>query len=156
MNAPLPVELAHSRFGGSVARRILCCPASVRLVEKVPAYLRRTSAYADRGIALHAAITLLLDEKETLESLAGKTIGNYTITDDDVETALRPAFTYITALLDMPGAEYFLEHRVAFPAIPGAFGTLDLLVRVNRVIHVIDLKFGVGSSSDAYAGGACR
>jgi hypothetical protein len=32
---------------------------------------------------------------------------------------------------------------VAFPNIPGAFGTLDLLVRINRVIHIIDLKFGV-------------
>jgi hypothetical protein len=143
MNAPL-IDPAHSKFGGSVAARVLRCPASVGLVEKVPAYLRRSSAYADRGTALHTAITLLLDEKETLESLAGKTIGTYTVTADDDENALRPAFAYVTALLDTPGAEYFIEHRVAFPTITGAFGTLDLLVRVNRVIHVIDLKFGAG------------
>jgi hypothetical protein len=144
MNAPLPVEPAHSPFGGSVAARVLRCPASVGQVANVPAYLRRTSAYADRGKALHAAITLLLDEKETLESLFGQTIGNYVITSDDVETALRPAFAYVATLLDTPGAEYLNEHCVAFPTITGAFGTLDLLVRVNRVIHVIDLKFGVG------------
>src|SRR5262245_32217452 len=102
MNAPLaPV---HSPFGGSVAARVLRCPASVALSAKVPAHLRRASAYANRGTALHAAITLLLDEKETLESLAGKLIGNYLITTDDVETALRPAFTYITELLDARGA----------------------------------------------------
>ena len=101
MNAPL-VEPIHSRFGGSVAMRVLRCPASVGLVEKVPAHLRRSSAYADRGTALHTVITLLLDEKETLESLAGKTIGTYTVTTDDVENALRPAFTYIAELLETP------------------------------------------------------
>jgi hypothetical protein len=33
MNAPL--EPAHSSFGGSVAARVLHCPASVTLTEKV-------------------------------------------------------------------------------------------------------------------------
>jgi hypothetical protein len=134
----------HSPFGGSVAARVFGCPASVGLVEKVPAYLRRVSAYADRGTALHAAITLLLDEKETLESLAGKTVDNYTITNDDVENALRPAFTYIATLLDTSGAEFYLEHRVTFPTIAGAFGTADLIVRIGGTVHVVDLKFGVG------------
>ena len=46
-------EPAHSRFGGSVATRVLRCPASVGLVEKVPAYLRKVSAYAERGTACH-------------------------------------------------------------------------------------------------------
>ena len=35
MNAPL--KPAHSPFGGSVASRVLRCPASVGLLEKVPA-----------------------------------------------------------------------------------------------------------------------
>ena len=59
MNAPL--EPAHSPFGGSVAARVLRCPASVGLVQKVPDYLRRSSAYAERGTALHAAMALLLE-----------------------------------------------------------------------------------------------
>src|SRR6516162_11621623 len=42
------VEPAHSPFGGSAAARVLRCPASVGLVAKVPKYLRRSSAYADR------------------------------------------------------------------------------------------------------------
>jgi hypothetical protein len=142
MNAPLaPI---HSPFGGSVAARVLRCPASVGLVAKVPENLRRSSTYAHRGTALHAAMNLLLDEKETLESLAGKSIGDYVITTDDVETALRPAFTYIIALLDTPGAEFYFERRVVFPTIAGAFGTADLIVRIDRTIHVVDLKFGVG------------
>ena len=142
MNAPL--KPAHSPFGGSVAARILRCPASVGLVAKVPENLRRSSSYADRGTALHVAMTLLLDEKETLESLIGKTIDSYTITSDDVENALRPVLTYVGPLLDASGAEFYLEHRVVFPTVPGAFGTTDLIVRIGRAVHLIDYKFGSG------------
>jgi hypothetical protein len=136
---------AHSPFGGSVAGRVLHCPGSVRLVEQVPAHLRGTSAYAERGTALHAAMVLLIDDidKDILASLAGKTLGNYTITADDVVTALAPTLAYVDALL-VPRADFYLERRVGFPTIAGAFGTVDLLVRIGRVVHVLDFKFGTG------------
>jgi hypothetical protein len=50
----------------------------------------------------------------------------------------------VNPLLDTPGAEFYLEHRVVFPTIPGAFGTLDLIVRIGSTIHIIDFKFGSG------------
>ena len=138
-------EPVHSPFGGSVAARVLRCPASVGLVAKVPENLRRSSVYADRGTALHAAIALLLvDSEHSLESLVGKTFSNYAITRDDIENAIRPALAYVDKLLDTPRAEFYLEHRVAFPAIADTFGTCDLLVRIGDVLHVIDFKFGVG------------
>jgi hypothetical protein len=137
-------ESAHSPFGGSVAARVLRCPASVGLVEKVPAHLRKVSAYADRGTALHEAMALLLDEAYSLDDLVGKTFGTYTITDDDIQTALRPAYAHVETLLDWPKAEYYLEQRVVFPTIPNTWGTVDLLVRIGRQIHVIDFKFGIG------------
>jgi hypothetical protein len=142
VNAPLAPT--HSPFGGSVAPRVLQCPASVGLIERVPAYLRKVSAYAERGTALHAAMALLIENARTLEGLVGEAIGGYTITADDVENALRPVFTYVDALLDAPGAEFYLEQRVAFPTIPGAFGTCDLLVHICSTVHVIDAKFGAG------------
>ena len=148
MNVELRSEPIHSAFGGSVSSRVLRCPSSVDLIQKVPAYLRKPSAYADRGTALHAAITLLLvlaeDRHALVESLTGKTFGSYTITSDDVETALRPTYAYVETLLDTPGAEYFLERRVVFPAVPDTFGTVDLLVRIGYTLHVVDYKFGVG------------
>jgi hypothetical protein len=139
-------EPVHSKFGGSSAPRVLRCPGSVDLIAKVPAYLRKPSAYADRGTALHSAITSLLveDAHARIESLIGKTFGDYVITDDDVENALRPAYAYAESLLDVPGAEYFLEKRVTFPAIADTFGTADLLVRINSAIYVVDYKFGAG------------
>jgi hypothetical protein len=136
----------HSPFGGSVAARVLRCPASVNLVANVPAHLRKPSTYADRGTACHGAMALLLDDNDehSLTSLIGKTIGHYTLTRDDVEDALRPAYTYVQELLTAPGAAYYLEHRVTFPGIADAFGTVDLIVRIGRTIHVIDFKFGIG------------
>jgi hypothetical protein len=139
MNAP-----AHSPFGGSVARRVLRCPASVCLVEKVPAHLRKSSAYADRGTALHAAMALLIENGCSLAEFVGEKIDSYVITLDDVENALRPVFTYAKTLLDHPGAEYFLERCVVFPTVPGAFGTCDLIVRSGNTAHLVDFKFGAG------------
>jgi hypothetical protein len=146
MTIELRREPVHSPFGGSVAARVLRCPASVNLTQKVPAYLRKPSAYADRGTACHAAITLLLadDTHSFVESLANKTFGSYTITHDDIENALRPVYAYVETLLDTPGAEYYLEQRVIFPTIPDTWGTVDLLVRIGRTTHVIDFKFGTG------------
>ena len=57
---------------------------------------------------------------------------------------MRPAYAYVEALLDTPGAEYYLEQRVVFPTIADAFGTADLIVRIGSTIHVIDFKFGAG------------
>jgi hypothetical protein len=148
MNAPL--TSVHSRFGGSVAARVLCCPASVGLVAKVPEHLRRPSAYAERGTACHAAMVPLIDETEDLESLVGKTFSGYTITQDDAENALRPAYAYIEPLLDAPGAEFYLERRVLFPTVAGAFGTVDLLIRIGSTVHVIDFKFGTGCASTRF------
>jgi hypothetical protein len=109
-------------------------------------HLRKTSLYAERGTALHMAMTLLLDDRaeHSPASLVGKTFNNYTITIDDVETALQPAYAYVAPLINMPGARYYLEHRVKFPSIDGAFGTADLIVRVGNKVYLIDFKFGSG------------
>jgi len=137
---------AHSPIGGSIAARVLGCPGSVNLVARVPEHLRRTSAYAERGTALHAAMTLLIEDienKNLLASFAGTTIGTYTVTSTDVETALAPVLAYVDTLLT-PEAEYYLERRVEFPTVAGAFGTADFLVRLGIVAHVVDFKFGTG------------
>jgi hypothetical protein len=139
----LDLHSAHSPFGGSVATRVLHCPASPGLEKKVPTYLRKTSSYAERGTALHSAMALLIEEKRRIDDLAGEKFNNYTLTIDDIETALRPAYAYVSPLLDAPGAEYYLEQRVVFPTIPGAFGTADLIVRIGAALHVVDFKFGV-------------
>ena len=60
----------------------------------------------------------LIEGECSLDDLVGETIDDYTITRDDVENALRPAYAYVDALLDTPGAEYYLEaaRRVSRPS----------------------------------------
>ena len=140
----MSIAPAHSPFGGSVATRVLRCPASVRLVANVPAHLHKASVYADRGTACHTAMALLIEGKCSFDDLVGATIEDYTFTRDDIEDALRPAYAYVDALLDAPGAEYYLEQRVEFPTVAGAFGTADLIVRIGNIIYVVDFKFGSG------------
>ena len=108
----------------------------------MPAQLRKNSAYADRGTALHTVMARLVDNEEPAEP--NETISGYEITTDDIANVLRPAFTYVAQLLDAPGAEYYLEQRVTFPTVAGAFGTVDLLVRLGATVHVVDFKFGSG------------
>ena len=86
----------------------------------------------------------LIENECSFDDLVGATIDDYTFTRDDVEDALRPAYTYVDALLNTPGSEYYLESRVEFPTVAGAFGTADLIVRIGDVIHVVDFKFGSG------------
>ena len=43
-----------------------------------------------------------------------------------------------------PGLSIYLEHRVVFPTIAGAFGTADLIVRIGATFYVVDFKFGAG------------
>jgi hypothetical protein len=148
MSAPFE---PHSPFGGSVATRVLRCPASVGLTQKVPAHLRRSSSYADRGTALHAAMVRLLDDNPPLpESLVGETIGDYTITHEDVANALAPVYAHVETLLGTPGAEFYLEQRVHFPTVAGAYGTADLLVRIGAAVDVVDFKFGAGVRVTAF------
>jgi hypothetical protein len=144
ITASAPFKPAHSPLGGSVAARVLRCPASVGLSAKVPERLRKASAYADRGTALHTAMARLIENECSIAEIAGTKIDNYVVTLDDVENALRPTLVYVEKLLDAPGAEYFLERRVVFPGVPDTFGTTDLIVRIGGTIHVIDFKFGSG------------
>jgi hypothetical protein len=86
---------------------------------------------------------LLDDDPPPIESLAGRTVGAYTITRDDVDLSLRPALAYVRTLLT-PGVEFYLETHVKFPGITNTFGTADLIIRVGDTVYVLDFKFGSG------------
>src|SRR5262245_55365910 len=142
MNAPL--ESMHSVFGGSSAARILGCPGSVDLIEKVPSYLHRVSVYAERGSAFHTAMALLIERARSLDDLIGENVNGYMITADDVANALRPVLAYVEPLLDAAGATFYLEQRVIFPTVRDSFGAADLILRNGNGLRVIDFKFGSG------------
>ena len=53
--------MQHSSIvGGSTAKRVISCPGSVKLVQKMPP--QPSNKYADEGSMLHEAISTILSE----------------------------------------------------------------------------------------------
>lgn len=155
---------AHSPVGGSTAKRVKNCTASVRLSAQYP---NIESSFAAAGTALHEAIDLIFQGKTAKDTdVIGLVFNGHEITKELFESALEPALAMWDALdKELGGIEYFNERRVTFPGIlvpvldsdgnptgemaEGAFGTVDMIGRAKDRAIVWDWKFGAGVAVDA-------
>ena len=136
----------HSRFGGSVAARVLGCPGSVALCATVP---NRSSVAADEGSAAHALAELCLKEHLPAAHFLGEMFGEpaFEATQDMVDAVK----TYLGAITEelalTPEAEFYVEKHVQFPTgLEKVFGTIDAVVwhpSTGR-LRVFDYKHGSG------------
>jgi hypothetical protein len=136
--------MQHSRIvGGSTAKRVINCPGSVALVDKMPP--QPSSSYADEGTLLHDTIADVLDFKGTPESYLGRKHADAVLTEDLIDDKLRPALNALDDI-DPDGAmEYAVESRVGFgDLLPDVFGSTDMLGRIGNRAIVLDWKFGDG------------
>jgi len=126
----------HSSIvGGSTAKRVINCPASVKLVNKMPKQL--SSKYADRGTLLHNAIALILEGKPDV--IEGE------LTQELYDDKIVPALAFLEEIDPEKTMEYTVESRVGFgDLLPGVFGSADLLGRIRNRAIVLDWKFGDG------------
>lgn len=142
----------HSSIvGGSSAARVMNCPASVRLVQKMPE--QPESPYAAEGTALHNAVEHILyegiDTNYAEEHLLGKEFYGFALDQDQVDAvviALR-MFDDLWAELEREDGEvltYAVETQCAFPGITDVFGTADILMVTPKRSLVLDWKFGAG------------
>lgn len=144
----------HSNVvGGSTAARLIGCPASYRLEQLAPP--DRGSPYAREGTALHEMMAIILRDDKAPEDLLPFTFTHAEGWSFVVDHALwddkgAPALAAFDAFLDEQEASeddeftMFVETRVAFPGVEGAYGTSDVIGRCGGVVHVIDWKFGRG------------
>jgi len=135
---------AHSNIvGGSTAKRVIACPGSVKLVQQMPP--RPSSSYADEGTLCHTIMEAVLTRDVQPEEGLGDTFGSATVTQELIDTKIRPALEALD-LID-PGREmtYECEAIVGFgDALPGVFGSADLVGRIGGTAIVLDWKFGDG------------
>jgi hypothetical protein len=135
---------AHSNIvGGSTAKRVMRCPGSVKLVQQMPP--RPSSRYADEGTLCHTIMEAVLTQDRQPEEFIGDKLGDVTVTAELIETKIRPALEALD-LID-PGREmtYECEAIVGFgDALPGVFGSADLVGRIGGTAIVLDWKFGDG------------
>ena len=141
--------MVHSTIvGGSTAKRVIACPASIELVAKMPP--KPSSKYADEGTLLHDAISQILDCKATPESVIGMTYEGITLTQELYDDKIAVALSALDEIDPDKQMEFAVESSVNFgDLLPGVFGSADLLGRIGKKAIVLDWKFGNGVAVEA-------
>jgi hypothetical protein len=139
----------HSTIvGGSTAKRVIACPASIELVAKMPP--KPSSKYADEGTLLHDAISQILDCKATPESVIGMVYEGITLTQELYDDKIAVALAALDEIDPDKQMEFVVESSVNFgDLLPGVFGSADLLGRIGKKAIVLDWKFGNGVAVEA-------
>jgi hypothetical protein len=139
----------HSNIvGGSTAKRVINCPASVNLCAKMPP--KPSNEHADRGTLLHNVIAELLEFDKKPEQCIGATYKDQVLTQELIDEKIIPALAALDEIDPEKRMEYMVETRVEFgDFLPDVFGSTDLLGRRDNRAFVIDWKFGDGVVVDA-------
>ena len=136
--------MQHSNIvGGSTAKRVINCPGSVAMVQKMPP--KPSSKYADEGTLLHDTIAEHLATLKPLESFLGKKYEDQVLTQDLIDDKLVPALALLDEIDPKQEMSYEVETRVGFgDLLPGVFGSTDFVGRMGDKAVVLDWKFGDG------------
>jgi hypothetical protein len=142
-------EMNHSKIvGGSTAARVIHCPGSVALVDKMPA--DEGSSYANEGSLLHEAIAVVLDTACPPEDMVGFEAHGLVLTEELLERKLRPALDLLAEYDPEKKLVYITEATVDFgDLLPGVFGSSDIVARLDGRAVILDWKFGDGVMVDA-------
>ena len=123
----------HSLYSPSQLSRIIECPASVSMSEKLP---DKSSKYAIDGTKKHEIIAKILrgtlNQKKTGLNAEGREQIRFCL--DFVRPLFRDSYYQK------------IEQKVSLSAfgLPEVYGTADLILLMGREIYVIDWKFGAG------------
>ena len=133
----------HSKIvGGSTATRLIACPGSRALADKMPE--QPGSTYANRGTLLHNSIAAILNGAAPAD-LLGTTYEGEVLTQELYDEKITPALQALESLDPANEMDITLESMVSFGKfLPGVFGSADLLGRLGSKAIVIDWKFGDG------------
>jgi hypothetical protein len=136
--------MQHSNIvGGSTAKRVINCPGSVALVQKMPP--KPSSKYADEGTLLHDTIAEHLATLKPLETFLGRKHQDQVLTQDLIDAKLVPALALLDEVDPKQEMIYEVETRVGFgDLLPGVFGSTDFVGRLGDKAVVLDWKFGDG------------
>jgi hypothetical protein len=141
--------MSHSNIvGGSTAKRVINCPGSVALCQKVPP--KPSSKYADEGTLLHNVMAEMLGSDKELRHVLDMEYNGIKLTGDLLDEKVRPAMDAINEIDPEARLEYAVEQTVSFgDLLPGVFGSCDLIGRIGDRAIVLDWKFGDGVAVEA-------
>jgi hypothetical protein len=141
--------MQHSNIvGGSTAKRVISCPGSVALVNKMPP--KPSSEHADRGTMLHDVISEILGKDLPWDQFIGTVYEGQVLTQELFDEKIVVALELLDQVDPDKNMEYEVETRVGFgDLLPGVFGSTDLVGRIGSRAIVLDWKFGDGVVVDA-------
>ena len=130
--------MAHSTIvGGSSAKRLMACPGSRQLIDKVPP--RPAGRYAEEGTMLHDVMHRVLSGEPFPEDLT-----------EAQEDKIRFALAALEEIDPNREMEFVTETRVHFGGfLAGVFGSCDLAGRIRNRAVMLDWKFGDGVQVEA-------
>lgn len=142
----------HSRLGASSSHRWMNCPGSVKLCEAVP---DKSSSYAEEGTLAHSLAELIINYnlgriKKTEFNKGMKKIQGSQYYSQEMQDYIKDYTEKVWELMNAAksiskDAELRTEQRLDFSEwAPDGFGTGDVVIVYDRVIHIIDLKYGKG------------
>ena len=142
--------MQHSNIvGGSTAKRVIACPASVKLVQQIPSK-DIPNEFADRGTLLHNVIADVLEFNEAPEKYIGTKYKEQVLTQELIDEKINVALAALKEIDPTDKMAFAIETRVGFDTfLPGVFGSTDLLGRIGDRAIVLDWKFGDGVLVDA-------
>jgi hypothetical protein len=141
--------MQHSNIvGGSTAKRVINCPGSVALVQKMPP--KPSSEHADRGTLLHNVIAEILGKDLPGHTFIGTKYNDQVLTEDLYVEKIEAALAALDEIDPKRELIYEVETKVGFgDLLPGVFGSTDLVGRMGNRAIVLDWKFGDGVAVDA-------
>jgi hypothetical protein len=136
----------HAMLSASGASRWLACPPSALYEREFP---ESQSSYADEGTLAHELATILIGQKGWGINMDGpiKRIKEHELYSDEMMEYIDTYAEFVVnRFRDAPeGAILCLEQLVSLETyIPKGYGTVDVGIPANRVLEVIDLKYGKG------------
>lgn len=140
----------HALLSASSSRRWLNCIPSARLEEQF-AEETGNSVYAEEGTAAHALTEHKL--KRSLKRCSKRPVSDYQC--DEMEECTDRYASYAMEQVELARQEcknpvVLIEQRLDYSAyVPEGFGTGDLLIVSDRVLTIVDLKYGKGVAVDA-------
>ena len=140
--------MQHSNIvGGSTAKRVINCPGSVALVQKMPP--QPSNKYADEGTLLHNVIADIIMSDNPPEHYLGTKYQDQVLTQELIDNKLKVALAALDEIDPNKEMEIEAETRVGFgDLLPGVFGSTDLIGRIGKRAIVLDWKFGDGVAVD--------
>lgn len=146
-------EKQHALLSASTAHRWLYCTPSARLEQEEGT--EECSVYAEEGTAAHALAEIKLSYtfgkigpskyQEELEAWHNTPVYEKYYTAEFEEFVDDYVAFVVSQTEELDNYHIYFEVKVNFSnVVPQGFGTSDVVIVTNDMVHVIDLKFGQG------------